>query len=110
MYPRSSRPIPNMPNAQMLPMNAEPNAAIGILHHEPMAPTSMPTPSSAACLPPLSPASVACAAATPGGHAPEDGKILVLNSRYSKKPSRKMAQEKGNLNRQQQVVGSAESC
>src|SRR6218665_3727255 len=109
-----------MPNAQMLPMNAVPNAAIGILHQEPMAPTSMPAPSSAACFPPLSPAAMACAAATPGGRknfGVEQSVQQIAIQKHGQGDADehrhhqiRPAHEKGNRNRQQQAVGSAESC
>ena len=72
-----------MPSAQMLPMKATPNADIGILNHEPTAPTTMPRPNSLACVPPWSPALMASAAATPGGQAPVAGNTELPNRRYS---------------------------
>ena len=59
--------MPNIVSAQMLPMNATPNADIGMLSQLPASPTSSPNPSSAAWRPPASPALIASAAATPAG-------------------------------------------
>ena len=72
-----------MLSAQMLPMNATPNADItaGAISQLPAMPTMTPTPSTAAFLPPSSPARIASAAAAPGGHAPVAGNTSESNMR-----------------------------
>jgi hypothetical protein len=58
-----------------------PKANIGILSQLPATPTSRPKPSSAARLPPLSPARIASAAAMPGGQVPVAGNNRLSNIR-----------------------------
>ena len=80
-YPRTNKPMPNIVNAQTLPIKATPKADIGILSQLPAMPTRRPIPSNAARLPPASPARIASAAATPGGQVPLAGKMRVSNMR-----------------------------
>ena len=81
-YPRTNKPMPNIVNAQTLPIKATPKADIGILSQLPASPTSRPKPSSAARLPPRSPARIASAAAMPGGQVP-GGEQPLSNIRWS---------------------------
>jgi len=72
-------------------MNAMPKADIGTPNQDPAVPTATPSPNTAAFRPPSSPALIASAAATPGGHAPEAGNTELSNIRYSRNPSSSIA-------------------
>jgi hypothetical protein len=71
-----SSPTANISSAQMLPIMAIPAADMGRPKNDAPAPTTAPPTSSSACLPPVSPALMVSAAATPGGQAASAGRNL----------------------------------
>ncbi len=72
-------------------MKATPKPDMGMPNTEPSTPIPSPAPSTTALRPPASPARIASAAATPGGHGPCAGNTSEANMRYSIVASSSMA-------------------
>jgi hypothetical protein len=62
-------------------MKATPKFDMGTLNSDPTMPTKTPRPRTPSLRPPSSPALIASAAATPGGHAPSAGNTVLSNMR-----------------------------